>query len=198
MRPDWKVSFITLFCVFQYAYAPLTFDLDPVSGWHRAGYLSADVGKTIDCVLTSPFTDSNKTHLCCKFWLLSLDMKPFDWFERYLRPKMVFKMSQEYPTASLDITEDFRILHSAYVYICYWILKANTYNWLHTHTHTHTQTTTNKKQLGTSRRLIMVTWMAQTLSCAKFRPLRVIKKKRKRRDNFADIELAVGTPAGFI
>ena len=32
------------------------------------------------------------------------------------------------------------------------------------------------------------------LSCAKFRPHRVIKKKR---DNFADIGLAVGTPAGF-
>ena len=57
---------------------------------------------------------------------------------------MAFKMSQEFPT-TLDITEDFHILHSAYVYICYFILKAKTYNWLpntrtHTHTHTHTHT----------------------------------------------------------
>ena len=35
-------------------------------------------------------------------------------------------MSQEFKTASLDITEDFHILHSAYVYICYSILKAKT------------------------------------------------------------------------
>ena len=49
---------------------------------------------------------------------------------------MAFKMSQEFPTASLDITEDFHILHIAYVYICYSILKAKTYNWLpNTHTH---------------------------------------------------------------
>ena len=65
-------------------------------------------------------------------------------------------MTQEFPTASLDITEDFHILHSAYVYICYSILKAKTYNWL-PNTHTHTPaTTTNKKQLVTSHRLLMV------------------------------------------
>ena len=51
---------------------------------------------------------------------------------------MAFKMSQAFPTASLDITEDFHILQSAYVYICYSILKAKTYNWL-PNTHTHTQ-----------------------------------------------------------
>ena len=119
MRPDRKVGFIT--CVFHYAYTPLTLDLD------------------LGC---------NKTHFRCKFWLHSLDMKPFDCFEWYLWPEIEFKMSQEFPTASLDITEDFQILHSAYVYICYSILKAKTYNWLpnthhttphHTHTHTHTQ-----------------------------------------------------------
>ena len=50
-------------------------------------------------------------------------------------------MSQEFPIASLDITEDFHILHSAYVHIFYSILKAKTCNWLpkHTHTHTHQQ-----------------------------------------------------------
>ena len=37
--------------------------------------------------------------------------------------KMVFKMSQEFPTTSLNVTEDFHILHSAYVYFCYSILK---------------------------------------------------------------------------
>ena len=80
-------------------------------------------------------------------------------------------MSQEFPTASLDITEDFHILHIAYVYICYSILKAKTYNWLpNTHTHTHT------KQLGTSHLLLMVISLAQKLlSFAKFRTLRVIK-----------------------
>ena len=51
-------------------------------------------------------------------------MKPFDWFEWY----MWLKMSQEFSTASMDITEDFYILHSAYVYICYSILNAETYN----------------------------------------------------------------------
>ena len=34
-------------------------------------------------------------------------------------------MSQEFSTASSDITKDFHILHSAY--ICYSILKAKTY-----------------------------------------------------------------------
>ena len=100
------------------------------------------------CTENSPFTDCNKTHFFCKFWIHSLDMKPFDWFEWYMWLKMAFKMSQEFPTASMDIAGDFHILHSAYVYICYSILKAKTYNWLpnthhttphHTHTHTHTQ-----------------------------------------------------------
>ena len=62
-------------------------------------------------------------------------------------------MSQEFPTASLDITEDFHILHIAYVYFCYCIFKAKTYNWLpntHTHTHTHTRMTSNNyKQKAT-------------------------------------------------
>ena len=43
---------------------------------------------------------------------------------------MTFKMPQEFPAASLDITEDFHILHSVNVYSCYSILKAKTYNWL--------------------------------------------------------------------
>ena len=53
---------------------------------------------------------------------------------------MAFKMSQGFPTASLDITEDFHILYSANVNIGYSILKAKIYNWLpNTHTHTHTK-----------------------------------------------------------
>ena len=91
---------------------------------------------------------------------------------------MACKMSQEFPTTSLNITEDFHILHSAYVYICYSILKAKTYNWLpNTHTHTWPATTTNKKQLGTSHLLLMVISLAQTLLlCVKFRLLRAIRK----------------------
>ena len=59
----------------------------------------------------------------------------------------------------------FYISHSAYLYVCYSILKAKTYNWLpnththahtNTHMHTHTTTTTNKKQLGMSHHLLMV------------------------------------------
>ena len=58
---------------------------------------------------------------------------------------MAFKMSQEFPTASLDITEDFHILH-----ICYSILKAKTYKWLpNTHTHARTHTSKNYKQKAT-------------------------------------------------
>ena len=148
------------------------------------------------CAENSPFTDYNKTHFCCKFWIHSLDMKPFDWSEWYMWLKMAFKMSQEFPMASMDITKDFHILHSAYVYICYSIPHAKTYNWPpNTHTtHTHTPAkTTNKRQLGTVDRLLMVIWLAQTLlSCAKFWLLRVLKKG----DDFADTGLAVETPAG--
>ena len=92
------------------------------------------------CTEISPFTDCNKTHFCCEYLIHSLDMTPFYWFKWYKWLKMAFKMSQEFPTASLDITEDFHFSHSAYVYVCYSILKAKTYNWLpNTHTHTHDQ-----------------------------------------------------------
>ena len=114
-------------------------------------------------------------------------------------------MSQEFPTASLDITEDFHILHSAYVYICYSIRKAKSYNWLpnkqtnkHTHTHTHTRNSNNYKQKATRH----VTSLANghlTGSDVPFVceiPITSINKKR-RRYNFADSGLAVGTPAGF-
>ena len=70
---------------------------------------------------------------------------------------MAFKMSQVFPTASLDITEDFHILHNVYLYICYSILKAKTYNRL---PNTHKPATcTNNKQLGTSHRLLMAIWL---------------------------------------
>ena len=55
-------------------------------------------------------------------------------------------MPQEFPTASMDITEDFHILHSACVYICDSIFKAKTYNWL---PNTHTHTSNNYKQKAT-------------------------------------------------
>ena len=41
-----------------------------------------------------------------------------------MRLKMAFKMFQEFPTAYMDITEDFHILHSAYVCTSYSVLKA--------------------------------------------------------------------------
>ena len=73
-------------------------------------------------------------------------------------------MSQEFPTASLDITEDFHILHSAYVYICYSIhicysiLKAKTYNWL-PNTHTPARNSNGYKQKATGH----VTLLANVL-----------------------------------
>ena len=61
---------------------------------------------------------------------------------------MAFKMSQEFPIASLDITEDFHILHSAYVDICYSILKQKHTTGSLTHTRTH-MTSNNYKQKAT-------------------------------------------------
>ena len=47
----------------------------------------------------------DKTHtFCCKFWVYSLRMALFGWFWWYLWPKMAYKMSQEFPTDSMDIT----------------------------------------------------------------------------------------------
>ena len=73
---------------------------------------------------------------------------------------MAFRIPRNFrpPPWILVITKDFHILHSAYVYICYSILKAKTYNWLpntHTHTHTH-MTSSNYKQKATGH----VTWLA--------------------------------------
>ena len=77
-------------------------------------------------------------------------MKLFDQSEWYLWLKMAFKMSQEFPMASMDITKDFHILHSAYVYICYSILKAKTYNWLpNSNTRTPVRAHTQQQQLET-------------------------------------------------
>ena len=71
------------------------------------------------CTEISPFTDCNKTHFCCKFWIHSLDMKPFYWFRWYEWLKMAFKMSQEFPTASLDIIK-FCII--CCYYVCFGLL----------------------------------------------------------------------------
>ena len=46
------MSFIT-FVSLSIAYAPMTLDLDLLSESHHASFLSADVGKTIDHVLTT-------------------------------------------------------------------------------------------------------------------------------------------------
>ena len=98
------------------------------------------------CTEISPFTDCNKklkNHFCCKFWNHLLYMKPFYWFKWYKWLKMAFKMSQEFPTASLNTAEDFQILPSAYVDICYSILKQKHTTGSLTHTHTHTHMTIN-------------------------------------------------------
>ena len=58
----------------------------------------------IDRVLrTHPFTDCNQAHLCRKCSLHSLNMTLFQLFW-YLWPTMASKMSEEFPTVSLDIT----------------------------------------------------------------------------------------------
>ena len=116
-----------------------------------------------------------------------------------------------FPTASLGIAEDFHILHSAYVYICYSILKAKTYNWLlththththtHSHTHTHTHTRThmtinNYKQKATGH----VTSLANghvTGSDAHFECEIPTASSNIKIYNFANFGLAMGTPAGF-
>ena len=40
----------------------------------------------------------------CSFWVYSFNMTLFRWFWWYLWPEMASKMSQEFPTASLDVT----------------------------------------------------------------------------------------------
>ena len=93
------------------------------------------------CTEISPFTDCSKTHFCCKSLIHSLDMKPFYWLKWYKWLKMAFKMSQEFPTASLDITDDFHIFYTVLTYtfvIPFSKQKHSTGSLTHTHTHTHT------------------------------------------------------------
>ena len=45
-----------------------------------------------------------QTHRCWKCWLHSRDITLFEWFWWYLWPTMVSKMSEEFPTVTLDIT----------------------------------------------------------------------------------------------
>ena len=76
-------------------------------------------------------------------------------------------MSQEFLIASTDITEDFQILRSAYVSICYSILKAKIYNWC-----PNTRTSNNYKQKATGH----ITSLANgepRFSCAEFWLLQV-------------------------
>ena len=51
--------------------------------------------------------DANMIQLTFSFklWIYSLRMTLFGWFGWYLLPKMAHKMSQEFPTVCLDITE---------------------------------------------------------------------------------------------
>ena len=75
-------------------------------------------------------------------------MKPFYLIKWYKWLKMEFKMSQECLTVSLSITEGFHILHSAYIYICYSILKQKhtTGSLTHIHTHDHQQLQTKSNR----------------------------------------------------
>ena len=92
------------------------------------------------------------------------------------------------------------MLHSVYVYICYSTLKAKTYNWLpNTHTHTlATATITNKKQLGTSHRLLIIPNGHLTGADVPFVcEIPTTLTDKKNYSIFADIGLAVGMPADF-
>ena len=85
-------------------YSFQTFDLDLVSEkpctlpgcWCRQNNRS--------CIEDSPIYRLNQNYFCCKCWLHSLEyMTLIEWFW-YLWPKMAFKMPQEFPSVSLDIT----------------------------------------------------------------------------------------------
>ena len=92
-------------------------------------------------------------------------MKPFDSSEWYLWPKMAFKMSQEFLTTSILGYYRRFSYHICYTVFTYTFVippskqKHTTGSLTHTHTHTHTLATatiTNKKQLGTSHRLLII------------------------------------------
>ena len=108
---------------------------------------------------------------------------------------MAFKMSQEFPTASLDITEDFHILHSAYIYT-FVIPSSKQKHTTGSLTHTH-MTSNNYKQKATGH----VTSLANGHFTGADAPfvceIATASCNKKRRYNFADIGLAVGSPAGF-
>ena len=100
------------------------------------------------CTEISPFTDCNKTHFCCKFWIHSLDMKLFYRFKWCKWPKMAFKCPRNFCPPP-------------------WILQK-----IFIFDQQQLQTESNWAHL-----LLMVISLAQTLlSRAKFRQLRVIKK----------------------
>ena len=104
---------------------------------------------------------------------------------------MAFKMSQEFQTTPWILPKIFLFYTVlTHTFVIPSAKQKHTTGSL-THTHTRPATTTNKKQLGTSHRLLMVTLAQKLLSCAKFQSLRVIKKYLKKY-NFADIGLAAG------
>ena len=113
---------------------------------------------------------------------------------------MAFKKSQEFPTASLDITEDFHILltQCLRIHLLFHPQRKNIQlAHTHTHPHPHTGNSNNYNQKATGH----VTSLANghlTGSDAPFVcEIPTASSNKKKRDNFADIGLAVGTPAGF-
>ena len=125
-------------CVFQYA------STCAIDVWSRSSFkvttctlpkfLNVDVSRqnSRSCTDNSFFIDCkcNQTNFGCTLWLYSLDMNLFHWFYSYhLWLKVVFKISQEFPTASLGVTQSNN--RNAELSLLSYL------QWIHTHTHTH-------------------------------------------------------------
>ena len=112
---------------------------------------------------------------------------------------MAFKKSQEFPTASLDITEDFHILltQCLRIHLLFHPQRKNIQlAHTHTHPHPHTGNSNNYNQKATGH----VTSLANghlTDSESPFVCEIPTASSNKIRDNFADTGLAVRTPADF-
>ena len=109
---------------------------------------------------------------------------------------MALKISQEFPTASLDITEYFHILHSAYyTFVIPSSKQKHTPGSLtHTHTHTHTHTTSDNYKPNATGHVTSLANGHFTGSDAPFLCEIVTASSNIKIYNFADSVLAVGTP----
>ena len=174
-RPVWKVSFITF--VFQYAYAPLTFDLDWSSFRVTPAVQASSLSQCLfrqnnwSCTEISPFTDCNNS-LLLQIFDSSIRYKAVSYRFKWLKNDVPGRNFQPPPWILPKIF--YTVL--TYTFVIPFSKQKHTTGSL-THTHMTSNDRTNKKQLGTSHLLLMVISQAQTrLLCAKFRPIRVIKK----------------------